>query len=85
MFGINFYQAGAFIMLTGLLSLSIQMLRNGILPWVSSLWVLSFVFAISTIVVPHPLLSISAGVSFGAAYVLSGIELLRQQTAITIE
>ena len=80
MFGINFYEIGAFTMITGLLFLSIQMLRNRVLLWASSLWILSFVFSVATILFSHSLLFIGAGISFGVAYMLSGIELMKQQS-----
>jgi hypothetical protein len=77
MFGVDFYKAGALTMITGLLILAIQMLRNRILFWTSSLWILSFVLTILTVIFSHPQLFIAAAVSFGTAYMLAGIELVR--------
>ncbi len=79
MFGIDFYKAGALTMVTGLLILSIQMLRNKILLWASSLWILSFALTILAVVLAHPILFITAAISFSTAYILSGIQLLRSE------
>ncbi|MEM7360051.1 MAG: hypothetical protein AAF431_13195 [Pseudomonadota bacterium] len=77
MFGINFYQAGAFTLITGLLILSIQMLRNKILIWVSSLWILSFTLTIFAVGFVSPVLFTVAAISFSGAYIVSGIQLVR--------
>jgi len=78
-FGIDFYQVGALIMISGLLVLSIQMLRNKILLWASCLWILSFALTILAAVSAHPILFISAAISFSTAFILSGVQLLRSQ------
>lgn len=79
MFGVDFYKAGALTMITGLLVLSIQMLRNRILLGASSLWILSFVLTALTAIFSQPSLFIAAGTSFGIAYMLAGIELVQQR------
>jgi hypothetical protein len=79
MFGVNFYVAGAGILITGTLLLSIQMLRDGTLVCASILWVLSFVLTIAAISFSHPLLFSLAGVNFGAAYILAGTQLFRSK------
>lgn len=81
-FGVNFYETGAFTILTGLLILSIQMLRNKTLVWASSLWVLSFVLTALAIACAQSLFFIGAGISFGTAYILSGVELMQQQNEV---
>jgi hypothetical protein len=77
-FGVNFYETGAFISITGLVLLSIQMLRLKILFWAPCLWVLSFILAISTIVLNSSVFFMGAGITFGAAFVFSGSQLMKQ-------
>jgi hypothetical protein len=78
MFGVNFYEAGAALLITGLLLLSIQMLRKRTLIWASSFWILSFALTAAAAIFAHSLLFVGAGVSFGVAYVFAGIQLMKQ-------
>lgn len=76
------YQIGATIALLGLAAYSIEtLLRRGAAPWAPVLWLVSLACAIVGVVgVAPPILTIAAGVAFGAGFVAAGVEALRPRS-----
>ena len=77
-FGAAGYQIGATIALLGLSAYSIEtLLRRGAAPWAPVSWLVSLVCALVGVVgVAPPILTIAAGVAFGAGFVAAGVEIL---------
>lgn len=76
------YQIGATIALLGLAAYSIEtLLRRGAAPWAPVLWLVSLACAIvATVGVAPPVLTVAAGVAFGAGFVAAGVEMLRRRS-----
>lgn len=78
MFGVDFYQLGAGVIVSGLAILSAQLLICGMARVESSLWILSFLLSVCAVLLDMQILLTLAGVLFGLAFVISGRAILRQ-------
>ena len=72
MFGVNFYQLGAGVILSGLAALSAQLLVRGLARVESGLWIVSFLLSIGVAFFGTQTLANLAGVLFGLGFVVSG-------------
>jgi hypothetical protein len=74
-FGVDFYRAGALVFVVGLAGLSAQLLRAGLMRTSATLWLLTLVASLLTLVAPQAF--VIAGLAIGTGYVIAGVELLR--------
>ena len=82
LFGIDFYQLGAGIIIFAIALFSVQLLKAGILRLCASLWLIAFAFALGLIALQLPALIIASGIAFGAGYVAAGLHLIRAGDAV---
>lgn len=74
--GVDFYQVGAALLLVGLAVLSLKMLRAEILKPSAIVWLSAFIAAAAALPLESDSLSLTAGILFGAGFLLAGSELL---------
>ena len=76
MFGIDFYQLGAGIVVVSLALLSVQLLRASVLRGASSFWLLTLIFAVAYSVLADHLMLIASGVTLGLGFIAAGLPMV---------
>ncbi len=77
MFGIDFYQLGAGMIVISMALLGVQLLRVKRQRLAAVLWLLALVFTVGLAVLAMPGLLVASGVAFGLGFVAAGARLLR--------
>ncbi|MEM7639439.1 MAG: hypothetical protein AAF269_10265 [Pseudomonadota bacterium] len=77
MFGIDFYQLGAGMIVISMALLGVQLLRAKQHRLAAALWLLALVFAIGLSALSIPGLLLASGVAFGTGFMVAGARLLR--------
>jgi hypothetical protein len=81
MFGIDFYQVGCAVLLVGLLGLSVQMLRVGVLRIPAGLWLASAVSGFGANATGSKLGVLAAGAVLGVGFLCAGVLILHRPPA----
>ena len=76
MFGIDFYQLGAGVIVASLALMSVQMLRSNVLRWAAILWLLAFLFALAFSVFDFHAMLVTSGVAFGLGFMAAGLYMI---------
>jgi hypothetical protein len=78
MFGIDFYQLGCAVLLIGLLGLSVQMLRVGVLRVPAGLWLASVVAGFGANAIGGKVGVLAAGAILGVGFLCAGVLILHR-------
>lgn len=76
MFGIDFYQLGAGVVVVSLAALSVQLLRAGVLRWAATFWLFAFLLALVFSMLEAHAILVGSGVAFGLGFIVAGLNMI---------